>query len=438
MKQFAFIAVMVCAAAASACTEKISTAPDLGFLQVDPRTVEVLIPFEDFVDSIQVFGGYGSAFDLGRGIVADDFDGLNARTLAGFGVYPRRAEEVLGRLIYSDGRVVLFFDTLRLTTDSGVDVELFSFQEDWHAPTVTWDLLIDTLGDQRPWSGPPGGGVTTLLGGATFDPTPGDPLEGEEPRLTDSVSIAIDSATVAMLGDSLGSPLPASLLVAGAEPGAFLHLVDVRLRITTIASSASDSVFEVTPTTTALSFIYDPTPTAPLGWLRVGGTPSWRSVLTMSIPRTITGTPEVCDTVGCEVDLTGVNLNLAELVLTSRQTEPGFQPDDTTRVDIRSVLNPELLPKSPLGGLVVPFPTSVPPELFSVQTGTPVAIAMTALVRELLAITAATDTVPAASIAVFSIAEPNMFGFTSFEGGGGAGAPALRLLYTIANEVGLP
>ena len=220
--------------------------------------------------------------------------------------------------------------------------------------------------------------------------------------------------------------------------GAFLHLVDVKLRITTIASSEPDSVFEVTPTT-VMSFIYDPTPTAPLGWLRVGGTPSWRSVLTMSIPRTITGTPEVCDTVGCEVDLTEVNLNLAELVLTSRQTEPGFQPEDTTRVDIRSVLSPELLPKAPLGGLVVPFPTSVPPELFSSQTGTPVPIAMTALVRELLDIAAATDTLPpAASIAVFSVFEPNMFGFASFEGGGGAGAPALRLLYTIANEVGLP
>ena len=79
--------VMVCAAAWG-CTEKISTAPDLGFLQVDPRTVEALIPFGDFVDDVQVLGGYGSAADLGRGFVAQDFDGLNVRTLVHLGDFP--------------------------------------------------------------------------------------------------------------------------------------------------------------------------------------------------------------------------------------------------------------------------------------------------------------------------------------------------------------
>ena len=93
--------------------------------------------------------------------------------------------------------------------------------------------------------------------------------------------------------------------------------------------------------------MFDPAPTAPLGWLRVGGTPAWRSVLTMSMPRTITGKPEVCGAVGCEVDLTEVDVNLAELVLTTRQTEPEFLPQDTTRVDIRTVLSPAAAPQIP-------------------------------------------------------------------------------------------
>jgi hypothetical protein len=41
-------------------------------------------------------------------------------------------------------------------------------------------------------------------------------------------------------------------------------------------------------------------------------------------------------------------------------------------------------------------------------------------------------------MSLLSAIEPLMVGFASFEGGGGAGAPALRLLYTIANDVGLP
>ena len=419
--------VILCAGAVSGCKEKNTTAPDLGFLQVNPRTVEALIPFGDFVDDVQVFGGYGSAADLGRGFVAQDFDGLNVRTLVHLGDYPTTADQT-----FSGGRVVLFFDTLRGSVNAPATVELFGVQEQWHAPTVTWEVVVDTAGDRREWS-QPGGGVTTLLGGGIFDIRSN---EGEAAALTDSVSILVDSATVAALGDPTSGTT--GLLVAGADPGAFLHLVDLRLRISTVASSQPDSVFEVTPPAGDLSFMFDPAPTAPLGWLRVGGTPAWRSVLTMSMPRTVTGTPEVCGAVGCEVDLTEVDLNLAELVLTTRQSELEFQPQDTTRVNIATVLSPELLPRAPLGEPFVAFPRSFAPALFLELAGTQVALSVTTLVTGILGIAAVTDTVPVTSIVLFSNPEPSRIGFASFEGAGGAGAPALRLLYTIANPVGLP
>ena len=419
--------VILCAGAVSGCKEKNTTAPDLGFLQVNPRTVEALIPFGDFVDDVQVFGGYGSAADLGRGFVAQDFDGLNVRTLVHLGDYPTTADQT-----FSGGRVVLFFDTLRGSVNAPATVELFGVQEQWHAPTVTWEVVVDTAGDRREWS-QPGGGVTTLLGGGIFDIRSN---EGEAAALTDSVSILVDSATVAALGDPTSGTT--GLLVAGADPGAFLHLVDLRLRISTVASSQPDSVFEVTPPAGDLSFMFDPAPTAPLGWLRVGGTPAWRSVLTMSMPRTVTGTPEVCGAVGCEVDLTEVDLNLAELVLTTRQSELEFQPQDTTRVNIATVLSPELLPRAPLGEPFLAFPRSFAPALFLELAGTQVALSVTTLVTGILGIAAVTDTVPVTSIVLFSNPEPSRIGFASFEGAGGAGAPALRLLYTIANPVGLP
>ena len=81
------------------------------------------------------------------------------------------------------------------------------------------------------------------------------------------------------------------------------------------------------------------------------------------------------------------------------------------------------------------FVKSVPPELFSTQAGTLVGFSMTNFVEGILSDDAENGT---ASLALLSAVEPLTTGFASFEGGGGAGAPVLRLLFTIANPVGLP
>ena len=418
---------MICAGAVSSCTEKNTTAPDLGFLRLDPRTVEVLIPFEDFVDDVQVFGGYGSAQDLGYGAVALDFDGLNARALVHLLVPTLEQSQSLR---YGGGRFVLVFDTVNGSLDVPVDVELFSVEEDWHPPTVTWEMAVDSAGDPRSWT-QPGGGSTTLLGAGTFDPLFFKRADSSL-ALVDTLSLAVDSAEVAALIGAKG------LLVAAAEPGVLLRLVNLRLELLTVPILRPDTILEFSARANDLSFMVDPMPAAPVGWLRVGGAPSWRSVMTMSIPRTVDGTVESCGTVGCQVDLTVADLNRAELVLTTRQTELAFQPEDNTTMDLRAVLNPELLPKSPLGEQLLPLLESVPPELFSVQAGTQVIISMTTFVAEILLDAAVTGTVPSASLALLSASEPNMFGFASFEGGGGAGAPVLRLVYTTAAPLGLP
>ena len=423
MKRYIFLTLMACAAAG--CTEKISTAPDLGFLRVNPRTAEVVIPFDDFVDEVLVFGGYGSTAEIDHALVAVDYGGLNARTLVLLDFYPTRSDQVPGLLTFSDGRIVIFFDTLRGIVDSPVDIEVFQVVEEWHPASMTWDFAVDTAGEQRAWS-QPGGDLTTLLGGATFRPAQGD-----------SVSIPIDSATVVALGELIDERT-SGLLVTGAEPGVFLQVVDVVLMLTSSTVQDPDTVFEEPISVFNLGFMVDPAPAAPLGWLRVGGTPSWRTVFTMSIPRLVTGTPEICGSVGCQVDLTEVEVNLAELVLTARQTQLAWQPQDTTRVDIRPVLNPELLPKSPLGERVAAVPKGIPPELFSVQPGTEVLLSLTSLVAQIFDTAAETGTVPVTSIALFTAPEPGLIGSASFEGPGGPGAPALRLLYTVANPVGLP
>jgi hypothetical protein len=303
-----------------------------------------------------------------------------------------------------------------------VDVEVFHVEEEYHPASVNWEFAVDTTGGQTAWS-QPGGGVLTLVGEGTFNP-----------EVRDSMNILIDSATVAFLENEIGEPT--RLLVAAVGSGVSLQLVDMALVLTT-TTPLDEASFEERVPILNTSFIFDPPPAPPSGWLRVGGTPSWRSVLTMSLPREVPGTPEICGSVGCMVDLTEVQLNLAELVLTARQTELAFQPQYPTEVDIRPVLNPELLPKSPLGEAVA-LPKLVAPEVFAEQAGTQVFLPLTPLLVQVYDSAAVTGTVPVTSIALFTNIEPNLVGFASFEGGGGAGAPALRLLYTVANPVGLP
>ena len=192
---------MMCAGAVSSCSEKNTTAPDLGFLQIDPRTVEVFIPFDDFVDDVQAFGGYGSVADLGYGVVALDFGGLNARTLLHLSDFPGDGGGEAVSLV--GGRVVLVFDTVRGTVDTPVGVEVFDVSEDWHATTVTWDVTVDTAGDRRFWS-QPGGGLTTSLGVGSLDVFRFRQAD-ELAALVDSVSIPIDSSSVAALEDPTGA-----------------------------------------------------------------------------------------------------------------------------------------------------------------------------------------------------------------------------------------
>ena len=135
--------------AVSSCTESNTTAPDLGFIHINPRTIEVVIPYADFVDELQVFGGYGSAADFDRGIVSLDQNDFEVRSIMSMDDVPTSV--LVGGIFDSDlsfvgGRVVLAFDTVSGTLNFPVDVEVFDVREEWHGPSVTWDATVDTVG----------------------------------------------------------------------------------------------------------------------------------------------------------------------------------------------------------------------------------------------------------------------------------------------------
>ena len=447
MKRWWAIYGAVLAGSLTACTENDPTAaleevvPDL-----NPRTVEVRLSGEEFVEEIQVFGGFGSPATMGRSVLARDFQGLNSRALLRFGAFPdsvRVFDATTGTATWDTGfsivggRLVLFFDTLQGVEQGPVDLSVSATQERWDAQTANWGVAVDTLGDRDEWSRP-GGGITVPVGSGTYDRQAGRPQTDTIP-LNDSVSIAVDSTRMAAWADTMDATRGA--LVALENPNRRVILQGARLRVVVRPRVRPDSLVEETALGGAGSFIYDPVPMPPTEGLRVGGAPSWRSVITLNLPRVLDAQPELCRVVACPFDFvaSGAQLNLAELVLTTRQTLPAYQLFNNLNFEVRTVVNRELLPKSPLGSeLTGSLAATAAPELFTSLSGAEIEFPLTNLVNDLMLGDSATVATTPNTIVILSAEEPSGLGFAAFQGVGGAGAPVLRLLVTVAGELRFP
>jgi hypothetical protein len=202
-----------------------------------------------------------------------------------------------------------------------------------------------------------------------------------------------------------------------------------------------------------LTFIYTPAPSAPAGELRVGGIPSWRSVFTIGLPASVSGTAEACARVTCPLQLTPERITHAGLVLTTRPTEAAFRPTDSLAMEARAVLAPEVLPKSPLGeplyvgevGRIVG--ASLPFAGFAPGTPRTVELAITPLIQDLVRGTTPSGARASPTLALLSLhcpagvtlcVESRSLTFASFAGPGQTGEPYLRLLLTVAGRLELP
>ena len=447
MKRYLVTYGALLAAVLVGCSEKNPTASLEDFVEnLNPRTVEVLLPFEEFSDGVQVIGGYGTPASMGRGILARDFQGLNSRVLIRFGLYPDSVQlfdAATGVATYDKefsligGRLVLFFDTVQGVALGPADLSASALQQRWDVRTVNWEVAIDTVTERTEWL-QPGGGFTVPIGSGTFDRQL-DRAEGDTIPFNDSVSIAVDSAQIAAWADPSDSSR--GVLIALEDPGRRIVLEAARLRLIVQPSTPTDSLVEETAVGGESSFIYDPLPGPPIEGLRVGGAPSWRSVISLDVPRVLDGPAEVCAIVACPFDLNEADaqVNLAELVLTTREINPAYQLFDSLDVDLRPVVNPELLPKSPLGGqLSGAFGKEVQPDLFTHLANTQIAFPVTGLITDLMLGDSATLANTPTTVVFLSVIEPPSIGFASFHGPGSPGAPVLRLLLTVAGKVRLP
>jgi hypothetical protein len=416
---------------AVACQEDSPTSLDDTQLPDEPLTIEVVLPWSEFGSSLQVFGGYASPSEIGAPVVTRaHLGGLEARALLRFDGFPPSVQvnNDDGALVtdtditYISAFLTIGFDTLLSVAPGPVSIALDGLQEAWHPPTATWTLAVDTIGEQRAWTEAGAGPVDSIATGR-WDPT-----------VSDSVNFSMDSASIATWADPLEWSRGAR--VRTTTDGTLLVFSRARLLVS-IRPSVTDSIVEDTVNLVANTLVFDPPPATPTG-LRVGGAPAWRSLMELS-PPVLNGPPELCAAVGCPYTPEAGQISFAALELTSQASEAAYQPFDTLTLDVRSVLSPEFLPKSPLGASeTAGLGESVPPEVFGAAAGSVVEVPITTFMRTLVAGPDASGNEPPGTLALIAAAEGSTLGFASFDAPGDPGEPALRLILTVSPPQGLP
>jgi hypothetical protein len=400
-------------------------------IPIDAITVEARLSFDEFAENLRVYGGYGSPSELPYGMMAHEYDGdLEARALFGWWPFPVAAtvKDSTGAsrpdssLTFVGAKVVAHIDTIASVYDGSVEMAAGALQEPWHFGSTTWQVAVDTVGDFRAWS-EEGAGPVTPLATATWDPTEAD-----------SVIFLVDSAGVALWGDTASAAMGVRL--DALTEGVRIQAHTVRLFLSTRPSSNPDTLVDLLVQTRYRSFVYEPVLEAPESDFRVGGVPAWRTVWDMNFPATLNGPEELCQKVGCPLVLEPEMVNSGSLYITTKAPPPGFVPSDTLRLDVRAVLEPERLPKSPLGISLAGFTgVSVPFEYFGDEVGSVVEVPIGGYVVELIRGETSTGGEVERTMALLSSQEPLSLPFGEFYGPGSPFEPEIRLILTLGGGV---
>lgn len=416
------------------CTDEIPTAARDELVQPGVA-VEITLPYDDFVTSTAVHGGYGRASQLGGGVVAHEFGpgpdeegvegpGLDAATLVRFAQFPPTITVVdtagTNRIdtlpAFESAEILVRFDTVGSILGGPVEITAHRVREDWDPVSADWDFAVDTLGAMVPWS-EPGGGEVEEIARAVWDPAAGD-----------TVQIVLDSALIEEWKDSTVTSRDVRL--STNDPGVRLRVTLVRILLNTVPSINPDTLVRVAVPTTAATFIYTPRPRAPASALRVGGAPAWRTIFNFNVPRFLNGHPDLCDALGCPVAISADQISYAGLQLTTVAGSPAFAPSDTLILDVRMVTAPDFLPKSPLGPSTLSRRGGgvLAPEVFRPPAGQAVEIPVTELVRDQLRGEGASGGPVTSTLALLSILEPWSIEYASFAGRTSRSPPSLRLI----------
>lgn len=422
-----------------ACQEQLPTS-EREDLVPSGIVVDVVLPFGEFASDLRVYGGFGRTSERAGGFVAHQFGAgagaggeplpaLDSRTLVRLGAYPASASvrDTAGTLrqdssiSFASGRIVAVFDTVGSVLPGPVEVVAHEIGESWDHATATWSHAVDTVGGRVLWS-EAGGGPAREVARGVWERGQGD-----------SLFLPVDSARVHAWADTASEFH--GIRLEAATPGARLELRSMVLSLHTLPSINPDTVVDLRVPISASTFVYDPPPPAPApGEARVGGVPAWRSVLDLDLPNQLDGPPYLCTAVSCPVRIDDRHVSYAALRLVSRVPAPAFAPSDTLGVEVRTVLAPGFLPKSPLGPAITGLGGArVAAEWFAPPAGHVVEVPVTGLVRDMLRRGEPDDT-RSATIALLAPLEPLSLEYVSFEGADPAAMPRLRLILNFSEQ----
>ncbi|MEJ2501731.1 MAG: hypothetical protein P8177_00195 [Gemmatimonadota bacterium] len=415
---------------ALACGEEDPTEVGAGLVGDGFRTYEVILGASEFLRADTTYDRLGRLNGVPFSLVAEDFEGeLDAHTLFQLSLPDQITYQNDDGQSVTDTAFTVTGAQLTLVLDSLADatppvrLEVVQVMEEWHPPTVTWDLRVDTSGVGEPWA-EPGGTPGPILGSGTWESG-------------DTVRVRLNGASAAALTDS--AALRHGGLVRSATPGA-------RLRILTM-----DFAFEVAPpdTDTILEIgsllgptvVATPEPTTPAATeSRVGGVPAWRTALEFQPLADLT-IPCGPERDGCMVPLADVNVNLAVLLLEpvpvgSRRIERPMQIENRLILQGPGVPLTRSPMSSVIGGMLdtlqsADFTTS-PPEPNEAR------VIVTEFVQAAIAPRDAGDSDPVLWLALTAQNEPSfpIFGYAAFGSLDSAVPPRLQLLVTAPAEDG--
>jgi len=335
---------LLLAGTVAACDDELPTGFGSDLFPEGANLTSLVFEIEaaDFLETLGFFDGYFRASSAGYGVVANDFDGvLDARTLIRLLNFPvtasvpvEGAPAVVDTIAsFPSGELISPVDTLGSAASGPTTLRLHALAEEWDWSTATWETASDTGGITVPWT-VPGGALGEELSRTIW--TPGG-------TSADTIRWQVDSLAIeAMRAEGF----PGMIVVAeGAESR--LRLVRFELRAEARPVSRADTTITVSVGLQAGTFIYTPDPPPPAGDWVAGGITAARTLFRMTLPAQLAGCApgSTC----APRPIRDVAINEVSLMLEPLPVPGGFRPLSPIEVGLRTVAEPELGRRAPIG-----------------------------------------------------------------------------------------
>jgi hypothetical protein len=413
---------------AAGCRDQLPTAAGAAQFPEGALLQSATLDLVAGVETVGQFTGYTTPVEAPFGLVATRFDGgLDARTLIRLTDLPDSVLVTANgtstwttEFAYTPGQLVARVDTVATEITAPVTLRLMALTQEWDAATATWAEAREGEAWQQP-----GGTLGRELARASW--VPRDTLFG------DSVRWQMDSLTVAQVAEN---GFRGIAIVADGGP-ARMQLGEMTLRAGIRTAARPDTVLTRTATLAARTFIFTPTVPLPGTMWNTGGIGSTRTLFRVTLPDSVSACPPgaaVPHGAACpRRALREVALNEVSLLLRPQPVGGGFRPLAPVTLRLRSVAEPGLGQRAPLGPPIIGQPGSfaqatVRPNLFVAANDSTVMLRITQHAAEALARDTGGGPVSTA-LALLVEPEGTSFGTARF-----AAAPRLRIVYTLPTQ----